>query len=210
MLNGARKRGRFREPRPGATGCETLERAVGPGATGCETLERAVATGCNTDSSLSAFGEVEVALESDAAQGRRGRWNRRIASWDRRLSPRNRRRSRALAIGAITRSMSRVWDTAWARMTQYTAITVRYKRAELHTCCKVLPGRTEPTRNPEPRRDWEHFRTNCSRDKPRERRREYSRAWADGAILTKLSVESGSGGHDVWIQVRFTHCRYVA
>ena len=110
----------------------------------------------------------------------------------------------------ITRSMSRVWDTAWARMTQYTAITVRYKRAELHTCCKVLPGRTEPTRNPEPRRDWEHFRTNCSRDKPRERRREYSRAWADGAILTKLSVESGSGGHDVWIQVRFTHCRYVA
>ena len=110
----------------------------------------------------------------------------------------------------ITRSMSRVWDTAWARMTQYTAITVRYKRAELHTCCKVLPGRTEPTRNPEPRRDWEHFRTNCSRDKPRERRREYSRAWADEAILTKLSVESGSGGHDVWIQVRFTHCRYVA
>ena len=110
----------------------------------------------------------------------------------------------------ITRSMSRVWNTAWARMTQYTAITVRYKRAELHTCCKVLPGRTEPTRNPEPRRDWEHFRTNCPRDKPRERRREYSRAWADGAILTKLSVESGSGGHDVWIQVRFTHCRYVA
>ena len=110
----------------------------------------------------------------------------------------------------ITRSMSRVWNTAWARMTQYTAITVRYKRAELHTCCKVLPGRTEPTRNPEPRRDWGHFRANCTRNKPRERRREYSRAWADEAILTKLSVESGSGGHDVWIQVRFTHCRYVA
>ena len=182
----------------GATGCETLERAVGPGATGCETLERAVATGCNTDSSLSAFGEVEVALEpSDRILG--------SSTLTQEPSEKSGTRNRT-----ITRSMSRVWDTAWARMTQYTAITVRYKRAELHTCCKVLPGRTEPTRNPEPRRDWEHFRTNCPRDKPRERRREYSRAWADGAILTKLSVESGSGGHDVRIQVRFTHCRYVA
>jgi hypothetical protein len=53
---------------------------------GCMALERAVATGCNTDSSLSAFGEVGH-LQSDAAQGRSARSGRALEPSDRILGP---------------------------------------------------------------------------------------------------------------------------
>ena len=83
--NGARERGGFREPRPGATGCKPRWN---------ESCRNRVQHGIV----IVGVGVVGH-LQPDAAQGRGECWNRRIAPWNRRIAPWNRRRSRALAIG---------------------------------------------------------------------------------------------------------------